>query len=573
MNKRLSVIVPSYKFVNQISDCINSIFKQKTDFEFDVIVRDDGSNDGTIEKIKELQKIYSNLILLDSLVNYGSFKNIDLLLKSTNSKYIAYLDGDDLFVDENKLQTQFNFLESNPEYVMSFTGCKYLYDDGSTYPNDDVIISTQIDEITTKHLIETNYVGFGRVFRNIPNIMKEYYQNIMNVDWLMNYEISKHGKIHYEHMLGGYYRISKSGVFSTLKDSEKQENGKIAKELMKKNYIEETYKTITIIDCFVNNESLLLKLQDAINNLKRHNHKILLVSNKVPPQDLINKVDYFLYNSENKLFKGQYENVNHVDLWKVYEGFTIHEVTAELQRHGLSVMCNLFNCLDLAKSLGYTHFQRMEVDDLFSDESYEYMKTIPKICEENNKKSLFYFNVEDISFHYFFSEIDFFLNTINRIDSEESYRTYLRNKGFKNDFKSVEVYMYHNLINSDLVLKKNGGDQMNIDFPNTKWNTETSQSTLDEFYEGCTTKIYTISGQENLAVLSFNYNNHKVIRKIIIVFDDYEQEIVHHLDYFWSWSYNIYDNKIKKIKVYDAETNEFLYEQKNENIYSYIEFK
>ena len=571
--KKLSVIVPSYNFENYIVDCIDSIYKQETNFDFDVLLRDDNSSDNTKERLEELKLKYPNIKILDGSENLGALKNIELLLKSCNSEYIAYLDGDDLFGDEDILQQQIDFLDQNPEYVMTFTTTKYLYEDYTPTQEEDVFIISLKEEITTKDLLDTNYVGFGRVFRNKENIIKKYFEELPFVDWPINYELSKHGKIKFLDIFGGHYRISKKGMFSTLSEEEKQLNINKVKLKLKEDYNNSKYKTITIIDCFVNNESLLLKLQDAINNLKRHNHKILLVSNKVPPQDLINKVDYFLYNSENKLFKGQYENVNHVDLWKVYEGFTIHEVTAELQRHGLSVMCNLFNCLDLAKSLGYTHFQRMEVDDLFSDESYEYMKTIPKICEENNKKSLFYFNEEDISFHYFFSEIDFFLNTINRIDSEESYRTYLRNKGFKNDFKSVEVYMYHNLINSDLVLKKNGGDQMNIDFPNTKWNTETSQSTLDEFYEGCTTKIYTISGQENLAVLSFNYNNHKVIRKIIIVFDDYEQEIVHHLDYFWSWSYNIYDNKIKKIKVYDAETNEFLYEQKNENIYSYIEFK
>lgn len=570
--KKLSVIVPSYNFEEYIIDCVDSIYKQKTNFEFDVIIRDDHSTDNTQEKLTQIKLKYPKIKILNGSKNLGALKNIELLLNNSNSEYIAYLDGDDLFGDEDILQQQVDFLDQNPEYVMTFTTTKYLYEDYTPPHQEDIFIISLKEEITTEDLLDTNYVGFGRVFRNKKNIIKEYFNNLPFVDWPINYELSKYGKIKFLDIFGGHYRISKKGMFSTLSEEEKQLNIEKVKSKIKQDYYNKEFKVITIIDCFITNDSLLFKLKNAINNLKRHNHKILLVSNKVPPQDVITQVDYFLYNSENRLFKGQYENVNQVDLWKVYEGFTIHEVTPELQRHGLSVMCNLFNCLDLSKSLGYTHFQRMEVDDLFSDESYEYIKTIPKICGDSNKKSLFYFNDEDISFHYFFSEIDFFLNTVNRVDSEESYRAYLKRKGFENDFKPVEVYMYQNLVNSDFVLKKNGSNQMNIDFPNTKWNTETSQSTLDEFYEGCTTKIYKINGQENLAVLSFNYNNHKVIRKIIIEFEDYEEEIIHHLEYFWSWSYNVYENNIKKIKVYNSETNELMYEMENKNIYSYLEF-
>lgn len=573
--KKLSVIVPSYNFENYIVECVDSIYQQKTNFDFDVIVRDDNSTDGTKEKLNELKLKYPELKILDGSENLGALNNIKKLLDHTDSEYIAYLDGDDMFGDDDKLQLQVDFLDQNPDYVMNFTTTKYLYENPTEDQKKDVFVFSLKEDITIEDLLETNYVGFGRVFRNEKNIIKEYFSELPFVDWPLNYELSKKGKIKFIDIFGGHYRISKQGMFSTLSEEEKQVDVNKVKKRLKEDYIETKRQVITIIDCFVNNESLLSKLEDAVNNLKKHNHKILLVSNKVPPSELTEKLDYFLYISENRLFKEKYENVNSVDLWKVYDTMTIHEITLELQRHGLSVMCNLFNSLDIAKSLGFTHFQRMEVDDLFSDEAYEFMNQIPSLCEKENKKSLFYFNDEDISFHYFYSEIDYFLQTFERIDSEKSYRDYLRTKGFGNDFKPVEVFMYQNLISSDLnkILIRNGSSQMNSDFPNTIWNTETSSSTLDECYKGCTTKIYRIHDQSNLIVLSFNYNNFKVTRKIIVEYEDHEQEIIHHLDYFWSWSYNIYDNKIKKIKVYDAETNVFLYEQKNENIYSYIEFK
>ena len=574
--KKLSVLVPAYNFANYITDCVDSIYNQKTNFEFDVILRDDCSTDNTKEILEVLRNKYPNLIILDGSINLGAFENIKLLYESTNSEYIAYLDGDDLFGDEDKLQIQVDFLDSNPDHVMCFTGCRYLHEDGTIHPNDSRVICSVKDTITTKDLLDKNYVGFGRMFRNIPNIFKEEYSKLPYVDWPMAYELSKHGIIQYNESFGGLYRISDDGMYSKLSEEEKVKGFNLVREAIRRNYFNETIKTLTIIDSYINNNSVLIKLRKAISKLKNHGNKILLVSNTIPPNDVIESVEYFLYNHENKLFKQDFDDINYCDLWKAFPQITIHEISEEFQKHGLSVLSNLFNCLDLAKSLGFTHFQRIEVDDLYSEEGYEFMKTVPQLCEEKNKKSLFYFNEgKDVSFHYFYSEIDFFIKNFPRISSEESYKEFLKNSGFGNSFKPVEVYLYHNLKNGDLdnVLVKDGKGEMNLDFYGTVWNTETSQSTLHDKYEGCPTKIYNISGSKNVSVVSYNYNNYGVKRKIVVTLKDNENTIHHRLDYFDAWAYNIYDESLSKISVYDEETDRLLYEMENKDIKDYIELK
>jgi len=573
--KKLSVLVPSYNFANYIADCIGSIYNQKTNFNFDVIVRDDGSNDNTKDILDGLKVIYPNLIVLDGTTNLGAFENIKLLYESVDSEYIAYLDGDDLFGDEDKLQIQVDFLDSNPDHVMCFTGCRYLHEDGTIHPNDSRVICSVKDTIITKDLIDKNYVGFGRMFRNIPNIFKEEYSQLPYVDWPMAYELSKHGIIQYNESFGGLYRISDDGMYSKLSEEEKVKGFNLVRDVIRKNYFNENYKTLTIIDSFIGNLSVLEKLKKAVTNFKNKTHTILLVSNTSPPEDIIKSVDYFLYNHENKLFSESYENLNKVNLWKAYDNIIINEITEELQKHGLSVLCNLFNCLDLAKSLGFTHFQRIEVDDLYSETGYEFMKKVPQLCEEKNKKSLFYINEgEDVSFHYFYSEIDFFIKNFPRITSEESYKKFLKNSGFGNSFKPVEVYLYQNIKNGDIdnVLIKNGKDEMNSDFDGTVWNTESSQSTLPSYYEGCTTKLYNVKDQETKVVLSFNYTNIETIRKIIVVFDDSQQIIIHKLSNK-GYYYHTFNNPIKEIKVYDLNNDRHLFDVENKNIEDYIEFK
>jgi glycosyltransferase involved in cell wall biosynthesis len=573
--KKLSVLVPSYNFANYIADCIGSIYNQKTNFNFDVIVRDDGSNDNTKDILDGLKVIYPNLIVLDGTTNLGAFENIKLLYESVDSEYIAYLDGDDLFGDEDKLQIQVDFLDSNPDHVMCFTGCRYLHEDGTIHPNDSRVICSVKDTIITKDLIDKNYVGFGRMFRNIPNIFKEEYSQLPYVDWPMAYELSKHGIIQYNESFGGLYRISDNRMYSKLSEEEKVKGFNLVRDVIRKNYFNENYKTLTIIDSFIGNLSVLEKLKKAVTNFKNKNHTILLVSNTSPPEDIIKSVDYFLYNHENKLFSESYENLNKVNLWKAYDNIIINEITEELQKHGLSVLCNLFNCLDLAKSLGFTHFQRIEVDDLYSETGYEFMKKVPQLCEEKNKKSLFYINEgEDVSFHYFYSEIDFFIKNFPRITSEESYKKFLKNSGFGNSFKPVEVYLYQNIKNGDIdnVLIKNGEEEMNLDFAGTIWNTESSQSTLPSYYEGCTTKIYNVKGQDIKVVLSFNYTNKEINRKIVVVFDDHQQ-IIDHTLINKGYYYHTFINPIKEIKVYDVVGDRHLFDVKNKDIKDYIELK
>jgi len=572
--KKLSVLVPSYNFGNYLVDCIDSIYKQKTNFDFDVIVRDDNSSDNTLDILDNLKLKYPSLIVLDGSKNLGPFNNIKLLYETANSEYVAYLDGDDMFGDEDKLQRQVEFLDNNSEYVMHFTGSRYLHEDGTIFPNDSRVICSLKKIINTQDLLQSNYVGFGRVFRNIPGIFKDTYKDLPYVDWPTSYELSKYGLIVYEEFFGGLYRISDNGIYSKLSDEEKSKGADLVRKVINEDFLNEKYKTITIVDSFINNNSVLLKLKTCLENLKKHDNKIMLVTNTTPPKEIIDLVDYLIYNKENKLFKQKYNNIGFVDLWKAYDQFIIHEITEELQRHGLSVMCNLFNSLDLAKSLGYTHFQRIEVDDLYTEEGFKFMNSVPELLNKKNKKSLFYFNEKDVSFHYFYSEIDFFINNVHRVYDEDSYRLYLKNNGFGDYFKPVEIFLHNNLItkNTDEVLVKSGDVDMNLDFPNTLWNSETSQSTLPDYFKGCTTKIYKIKDQENFIILSFNYNDNIIDRKIIVELQDREEIIYHRLEVNDSWVYHVFDKSLKNIKVYDLTEDRLSYEMENKNIHSYIEF-
>lgn len=93
---------------------------QETSFPFQVIVGDDGSNDGTVKKIKEWQSRYPDRIRLVIQERDHTKKYIGLvrasrnrlsLLKLVDTPYFAFLDGDDYYTDKYKFQKQYDILE------------------------------------------------------------------------------------------------------------------------------------------------------------------------------------------------------------------------------------------------------------------------------------------------------------------------------------------------------------------------------------------------------------------------------------------------------------------------------
>lgn len=105
---------------------------QKTTFPFEILIHDDASPDGTADIIREYEKKYPLLIkpIYQTENQYSQGKtsvSATWNFPSAKGKYIALCEGDDYWIDENKLQMQADFLEKNPEYGMCYTDYNVYY--------------------------------------------------------------------------------------------------------------------------------------------------------------------------------------------------------------------------------------------------------------------------------------------------------------------------------------------------------------------------------------------------------------------------------------------------------------
>lgn len=110
----ISVNMPVYNGEKYISESIESILDQSfTNFE--LIIVDNGSTDETIEVIKEFDD--DRIKLIQNEKNMGLAYSRNRAIQESQSKYIAILDSDDI-ATPNRLEEQYQFLETNHEYAM-----------------------------------------------------------------------------------------------------------------------------------------------------------------------------------------------------------------------------------------------------------------------------------------------------------------------------------------------------------------------------------------------------------------------------------------------------------------------
>ncbi|MDD4110442.1 MAG: glycosyltransferase family 2 protein [Clostridia bacterium] len=112
----ISIIMPVFNCEKVVYFSIESVLKQTFD-SFEIIVVDDFSTDTTVDVIKSFND--SRIKILVNTKNSGAAYSRNRAINAASGKYIAFLDGDDLWTND-KLELQLAFMIEN-EYSFSYT--------------------------------------------------------------------------------------------------------------------------------------------------------------------------------------------------------------------------------------------------------------------------------------------------------------------------------------------------------------------------------------------------------------------------------------------------------------------
>ncbi len=221
----VSVCIITYNHERYLSRAIDSVLRQEVDFEFEVIIGEDYSSDSTLQIAFSYQDQYQNRIkvaqsgkkkkLLIDGHQTGRFNFLNALQKC-QGKYIALLDGDDYWLDSNKLQKQVDYLENHPDCSFSFHNV-YLqvYDNQSTFKKT-YLSDTFYNNKNLRHLlVQINYVPTSSVvFRNnVPEFFPEIFYKCMFGDWPLHILNLNYGNPGYLKETMSVYRFG-SGIWT-----------------------------------------------------------------------------------------------------------------------------------------------------------------------------------------------------------------------------------------------------------------------------------------------------------------------------------------------------------------------
>lgn len=122
LEEKVSCVLLSYNHVHTIEDTVKSVLKQKLkNFEF--IISDDCSNDGTWEKLINIKKKNNNIILRKTKTNIGMAGNTNYAFSLCSRPYIALLHHDDLY-PSNLLEEWAKMLDKYSEAAFVFNSYK-----------------------------------------------------------------------------------------------------------------------------------------------------------------------------------------------------------------------------------------------------------------------------------------------------------------------------------------------------------------------------------------------------------------------------------------------------------------
>lgn len=125
---KVCVGIMTFNQARFIGQALDGVLSQKMDYEFEIVVHDDCSTDGTREIVEEYVATYPGKVraILQAENQFSQGRRIlPILLAEMRGEYFALLDGDDYWHSDLKLQAQVEFLDANSGCALCQTKTVY----------------------------------------------------------------------------------------------------------------------------------------------------------------------------------------------------------------------------------------------------------------------------------------------------------------------------------------------------------------------------------------------------------------------------------------------------------------
>lgn len=311
---KVSFLVTFYNQEQYVNECLDSILKIYKPCEWEILIGDDGSTDGTVEAVKKYIEKYPNNIELfisernefeNDFVKRASLNRLNLLSRSTGD-FFCTVDGDDYYCDINFLVKAIDIFNKRKDISIIMFGYKYFY--GNNNEKNEIKLLSKTGDIRTEEYIEKMYVHAGAcVHRNAMS--KNEIDRINKIGYFDDNDIVmnslNYGNIFFIDDVVYAYRQDNNSIYNSKNKLEKallNVQGHCVDTLILKNsYIKhlENRNSYSILYLYLNRKKIK-------ENVRRKQYEIYVDYAKVYTNTIIGNIinyDLLSTNIKKQLFK------------------------------------------------------------------------------------------------------------------------------------------------------------------------------------------------------------------------------------------------------------------------------
>lgn len=259
----VSIIIVNYNTRELLRDCLESIYRHTNEINFEVIVSDNGSVDGSIEMLK---KDFPQVILIENNANLGFGAANNRGLAVAKGKYVFYLNSDTILLN-NAVKIFYDYWENSPEKEsIGALGCNLLDGEGNVvysysdaFPSLENYFKDKIHLVYGLHKLALQNILFGK---KIPKDSRNPYQEyrvgrvaqIIGADlFVMNDVTAKFDEniFMYLEETELEYRLLKKKKYCFLIEGPRIVHLEGGSQLKRKNNIIQKYGTFNRVNCAI----------------------------------------------------------------------------------------------------------------------------------------------------------------------------------------------------------------------------------------------------------------------------------------------------------------------------------
>lgn len=222
MRPHVSVIVLTYRHEDFIRECLHGVMGQRGPFDLEIVVSDDASPDGTSMAIREMAGHDARIRAFVQGKNLGPAKNFVFAMSQCRGDFIAYCEGDDVWVSPEKLSRQLEdlLLHDNMDMVYS----QYGKMDATGKIVESKAEMSELDEFRPEDLIDGHGPSMNSVLMRrsaLPKKFPKAFFSVPNPDVFILAAAMLENPAHLVPGIYSMYRMHEGGIWSGKSQLEK----------------------------------------------------------------------------------------------------------------------------------------------------------------------------------------------------------------------------------------------------------------------------------------------------------------------------------------------------------------